>query len=67
MKAAIMVAGNAWLAAEAVGGQLGVDEVLAEVVRQDKDATVAELQARGAGIRSTLAAVRLRAVPALRR
>lgn len=30
-----MAAGDAWLAAEAVGRQLGVDEVLAGLVPQD--------------------------------
>ena len=33
--------------AEAVAAELGVDEVFAEVLPEDKDAKVAELQARG--------------------
>lgn len=41
-----MITGDARQVAEAVGGQLGIDEVFAEVLSQDKDAKVAELQAR---------------------
>jgi Cu2+-exporting ATPase len=33
--------------ADAVGGDLGIDEVFAEVLPEDKDAQVAELQRRG--------------------
>ena len=46
-KGRIIVAGDAWPVAEVVGRQFRVDEVLAEVVSQDKDATVAELQSHG--------------------
>ncbi|EYR63130.1 ATPase [Actinotalea ferrariae CF5-4] len=42
-----MVTGDARHVAEAVGAQLGIDEVFAEVLPTDKDAKVAELQARG--------------------
>ena len=43
----VMITGDARQVAEAVGADLGVDEVLAEVLPEDKDAKVAELQARG--------------------
>jgi Cu2+-exporting ATPase len=42
-----MITGDARQVAESVGGALGVDEVMAEVLPEDKDAKVAELQARG--------------------
>jgi Cu2+-exporting ATPase len=42
-----MITGDARPVADAVGRQLGVDEVLAEVVPEDKDAEVARLQNRG--------------------
>ena len=42
-----MITGDARPVAEAVGRELGVDEVFAEVLPEDKDAKVAELQARG--------------------
>jgi Cu2+-exporting ATPase len=42
-----MITGDAREVAEAVAGDLGVDEVKAEVLPEDKDAAVAELQARG--------------------
>jgi Cu2+-exporting ATPase len=42
-----MITGDAHQVAEAVAGELGIDEVFAEVLPQDKDAKVAELQARG--------------------
>jgi P-type Cu2+ transporter len=42
-----MVTGDARYVAEAVAAQLGIDEVFAEVLPTDKDAKVAELQARG--------------------
>ena len=42
-----MITGDARQVAEAVGADLGVDEVFAEVLPEDKDAKVAELQARG--------------------
>ena len=43
----VMITGDARGVAEAVGAELGVDEVRAEVLPADKDAAVAELQARG--------------------
>jgi len=42
-----MITGDARQVAEAVGAGLGVDEIFAEVLPQDKDAKVAELQERG--------------------
>jgi Cu2+-exporting ATPase len=42
-----MITGDSRAVADAVGRQVGVDEVFAEVLPQDKDAKVAELQARG--------------------
>ena len=42
-----MITGDARQVADAVGRELGVDEVFAEVLPEDKDAKVAELQARG--------------------
>ena len=43
----VMITGDARPVAESVGRQLGVDEVFAEVLPEDKDAAVGELQARG--------------------
>ena len=43
----VMITGDARQVAEAVGADLGVDEIFAEVLPEDKDAKVAELQARG--------------------
>jgi P-type Cu2+ transporter len=43
----VMITGDARPVAEAVGRQLGVDEVFAEVLPEDKDSKVAELQSRG--------------------
>lgn len=42
-----MVTGDARQVAEAVGRDLGIDEVFAEVLPQDKDTKVADLQSRG--------------------
>ncbi len=42
-----MITGDARQVAEAVAAQLDIDEVFAEVLPEDKDAQVAELQARG--------------------
>src|SRR6185503_7606546 len=42
-----MITGDARQVADAVGADLGTDEVFAEVLPQDKDAQVAELQRRG--------------------
>jgi P-type Cu2+ transporter len=46
-KRVVMITGDAQQVAEAVAADLGVDEVFAEVLPQDKDATVTELQRRG--------------------
>src|SRR3546814_14695355 len=43
----VLITGDARQVADAVGRDLGVDEVMAEVLPEDKDAKVAELQARG--------------------
>jgi len=43
----VMITGDSRHVAEAVGRDLGLDEVMAEVLPEDKDAKVAELQARG--------------------
>ncbi|WP_246858639.1 copper-translocating P-type ATPase [Citricoccus sp. SGAir0253] len=45
-----MITGDAQQVARAVGADLGIDEVFAEVLPQDKDAAVAELQSRGLGV-----------------
>jgi Cu2+-exporting ATPase len=42
----VMITGDARQVADAVGTDLGVDEVMAEVLPEDKDAKVAELQSR---------------------
>jgi P-type Cu2+ transporter len=42
-----MLTGDAWEVARAVAQELGVDELFAEVLPEDKDSKVAELQARG--------------------
>jgi P-type Cu2+ transporter len=42
-----MITGDAHQVADAVAAQLGIDEVFSEVLPEDKDAKVAELQARG--------------------
>jgi P-type Cu2+ transporter len=46
-KRVVMITGDARQVAEAVAATLGVDEVLAEVLPEDKDAAVAGLQGRG--------------------
>ncbi|HJW61250.1 MAG TPA: HAD-IC family P-type ATPase, partial [Actinomycetota bacterium] len=46
-KRVVMITGDARQVAEAVAATLGVDEVLAEVLPEDKDSAVAGLQARG--------------------
>jgi len=43
----VMITGDAHQVADAVGADLGVDEVFAEVLPEDKSAKVAELHARG--------------------
>lgn len=42
-----MITGDARQVADTVGAELGIDEVFADVLPQDKDSKVAELQARG--------------------
>jgi Cu2+-exporting ATPase len=49
-KRVVMITGDARQVADAVGAELGVDEVLAEVLPEDKDAKVAELQGRGLAV-----------------
>ena len=46
-KRVVMLTGDAGQVAEAVAAELGVDEVLAEVLPEDKAAAVAGLQRRG--------------------
>ena len=46
-KQVMLITGDARQVADAVAAELGIDEVLAEVLPQDKDAQVAKLQARG--------------------
>jgi Cu2+-exporting ATPase len=43
----VMITGDAQQVADAVAADLGLDEVFAEVLPEDKDRTVAELQGRG--------------------
>lgn len=43
----VMITGDAKSVAESVGKELGIDEVFAEVLPEDKDSKVAELQSRG--------------------
>jgi Cu2+-exporting ATPase len=43
----VMITGDARQVAEAVAEELGIDEVFAEVLPEDKDKTVAEIQGRG--------------------
>ena len=43
----VMITGDARQVADAVGADLGIDEVFAEVLPEDKDKAVAELQSRG--------------------
>ncbi len=45
-----MITGDARQVAEAVARDLGIDEVFAEVLPEDKDRAVAELQARGLSV-----------------
>jgi P-type Cu2+ transporter len=46
-KRVVMITGDARQVAEAVAAELGVDEVFAEVLPEDKDRAVADLQGRG--------------------
>jgi len=43
----VMITGDARQVAESVGADLGIDEVMAEVLPEDKEAKVVELQSRG--------------------
>jgi Cu2+-exporting ATPase len=49
-KRVVMITGDARQVAETVGRELGVDEVMAEVLPEEKDAKVAELQSRGLSV-----------------
>ncbi len=46
----VMITGDARPVADAVGAELGIDEVFAEVLPEDKDSAVAELQGRGLAV-----------------
>ncbi|HEV2920222.1 MAG TPA: heavy metal translocating P-type ATPase, partial [Actinomycetota bacterium] len=46
----VMITGDAHQVADAVAADLGVDEVFAEVLPEDKDAAVADLQRRGLAV-----------------
>jgi P-type Cu2+ transporter len=46
----VMITGDAGPVADAIGADLGVDEVMAEVLPEDKDGKVAELLDRGVGV-----------------
>src|ERR687891_186739 len=45
-----MITGDARQVADAVGAALGIDEVFAEVLPEDKDKAVVELQSRGLSV-----------------
>ena len=49
-KRVVMITGDARQVAETVAADLGVDEVFAEVLPEDKDAAVADLQRRGLSV-----------------
>jgi Cu2+-exporting ATPase len=46
----VMITGDAHQVADAVGGELGIGEVFAEVLPEDKDKAVIELQRRGLSV-----------------
>lgn len=46
----VMITGDARQVADAVGAELGIDEVFAEVLPEDKDQAVMDLQARGRSV-----------------
>jgi Cu2+-exporting ATPase len=46
----VMITGDARQVADAVGAELGIDEVFAEVLPEDKDQAVVELQGRGLSV-----------------
>ena len=43
----VLLTGDAWAAADAVAGEVGIDRVIAEVLPQDKQSVVADLQGQG--------------------
>jgi Cu2+-exporting ATPase len=47
IKKVVMITGDARQVADAVAAQIGIDEVFAEVLPEDKDSAVTELQQRG--------------------
>jgi len=47
IESVVMITGDARQVADAVAADIGIDEVFAEVLPEDKQAKVAELQARG--------------------
>jgi Cu2+-exporting ATPase len=47
---AVMITGDALPVAERVGAELGLDDILAEVLPEDKERKVVELQERGASV-----------------
>ena len=49
-KRVVLITGDARQVADAVADELGIDEVFAEVLPEDKDSKVAELQARGLSV-----------------
>jgi Cu2+-exporting ATPase len=49
-KRVVMITGDAHQVADAIGRELGVDEVMSEVLPEDKGVEVAELQARGLAV-----------------
>ena len=49
-KRVVMITGDARQVADAVAGELGLDEVFAEVLPEDKDRVVGELQERGLSV-----------------
>jgi Cu2+-exporting ATPase len=49
-KRVVMITGDARQVADAVGRELGVDDVLFEVLPEDKDAKVADFQSRGMSV-----------------
>jgi P-type Cu2+ transporter len=50
VKRIVMITGDARQVADAVGADVGVDEVFAEVLPEDKEKAVAELQGRGLSV-----------------
>ncbi len=50
VRSVVMITGDARSVADAVGAQVGVDEVFAEVLPEDKDRAVTDLQERGLAV-----------------